>query len=72
MIPMFFDWTPDVDELLLLLGDTRYPVIARPGQVAELTTPCHWSAPDICSAPSCIDKAYIEAWQLTEQLLEAA
>jgi hypothetical protein len=60
MISMFWEETPDVGELLLLFGDTRYPVIARPDQLAEIRTPCHWSAPNICSAPSCIEKAYAE------------
>jgi hypothetical protein len=69
MIPMFYVPAPRVPELLELMPD-EYPIIARPGQVAEFTTPCHWSTPDICSAPTCIEKAYAEACALVDALLE--
>lgn len=49
-----------------------YPLIALPGQVAQFTTPCHWSAPDVCSAPACITLAYAETCALVDLLLEAA
>lgn len=48
--------------------------IALRGQLAHFTTPCHWSAPDTCSAPGCIEQAYVEVAAIVDQLfaLEAA
>ena len=68
MIPMLYVNTPRDVELIALLSD-EYPAIARPGQVAEFTTPCHWSTPNICSAPACIDKAYAEICAAVDELL---
>ena len=68
-IPMLWSTTPDVEELLMFFGDTRYPVIARAGQVAEFTTPCHWSAPHICSAPACVERAYQEICEAIDLLM---
>jgi len=68
-IPMLYVATPTVPELLDLFSD-ELPVVARPGQVAEFTTPCHWSAPDICSAPACVDKAYVEACAFIAEIIE--
>lgn len=70
-IPMFYTATPDVPELLDLFGD-EYPVIARDAQLAEFSTPCHWSAPNICSSPACVEQAYVEACALVDSVLEAA
>ena len=49
------------------LGDD--PVLALPGQVAHFTTPCHWSAENVCSAPACIAGAYVESCALIDELL---
>jgi hypothetical protein len=70
-IPMFYAPTPEIEELLDLFGD-EYPVIAQQSQPAEFSTPCHWSAPNVCSAPPCIEKAYLEARALVDSLVEAA
>jgi hypothetical protein len=61
---MRYEPTPDDPGLLESFGD-EYPIVLMPaGSVAEFTTPCHWIAPDICSAPACVEKAYRErcAW----------
>lgn len=72
-IPMTFGVHP------LSRGSSQFdyeelPIIAFGSQVVAFTTPCHWSAPDICSAPACVDRAYPEAVTLMEQMyqLEAA
>ena len=44
------------------------PINCLPDQVAEFVTPCHWSAPNICSAPECIEKAYAEAVSFADLL----
>jgi hypothetical protein len=46
-----------------------YPVITTPGQLAEFTTPCHWIATNICSAPVCVERAYPEACELFDLLV---
>jgi len=49
------------------------PVIALAGQVATFTAACGWIAPQICSAPACVEKGYVEACVLVEAWdLEAA
>jgi hypothetical protein len=58
-IPMVFGDHPLEDDM---------PALALPGQVADFTTACHWSAPSICSAPACIDLAYVEACVLIDQI----
>ena len=30
--------------------------------------PCQWIAPNVCSAPTCVEKAYAEAELLADQL----
>jgi hypothetical protein len=47
----------------------QLPIVVGPRQVAEFTTPCHWSAPDICSGPACIEKAYVETCEALDQLI---
>jgi hypothetical protein len=69
-IPMFWSPTPDVDGLRELFGDERFPVVAGASQLADFSTPCHWSAPNVCSAPPCIAQAYREACDLVDRLLE--
>jgi hypothetical protein len=59
-IPMV---TLDADDLL-----GRPAHLVFPGQLAEFTTPCHWSAPDICSAPACIELAYRECCEIVDEL----
>jgi len=71
LIPMYYGLHP------LSLGRSRFdfeqlPVVSSPDQLAEFTTPCHWSAPNICSAPACVAKAYVERHALLDQLLEEA
>jgi hypothetical protein len=68
MIPMLYADTPRVAELVEMIGD-EYPVTAKPGQLAEFSTPCHWSAPNICSAPACIDQAYVEACAAIDRVI---
>jgi hypothetical protein len=43
--------------------------LAAPGQVANFTLACSWIAPEICSAPGCVERGYKERWELVEQLL---
>jgi hypothetical protein len=69
MIEMFWATTPDVIELRVFFGDAIYPAIAGQGRLAEIETPCHWSAPGICSAPACVDRAYPEACALVDRML---
>jgi len=45
------------------------PLLALPGQIAEVTSPCHWSTPNICSAPACIARAYPEACAIVDRML---
>lgn len=48
-------------------------MIALAGQVSTFTAACGWVAENICSAPACIEQAYIEASALvTAWDLEAA
>lgn len=48
-------------------------MIALSGQVSTFVAACEWVAREICSAPACIEKAYVEASALvTEWDLEAA
>jgi hypothetical protein len=70
-IPMVYADLPDDRMLRELLGSDDYPYIVRPGQLAEFSTPCHWSAPGICSAPACVEKAYAEACALIDELVAA-
>lgn len=46
----------------------QYPRVALAGEVAETTEPCEWIAPNVCSAPRCVEKAYAEAELLADQL----
>jgi len=56
-----------------LEGDYNdYPLITMPGEVAQFTTPCHWSALNTCSSPACIALAYVEACGMVDLMLEAA
>ena len=32
--------------------------------------PCSWLLSDVCTAPACVEKAYVEAWPLAE-IIEA-
>jgi hypothetical protein len=41
---------------------TPYP------ELAMATIPCSWAWPTVCSAPSCVEKAYAEAALLASQL----
>ncbi len=34
--------------------------------------PCSWLAPGICTAPTCVERAYREARELAEQITEEA
>lgn len=49
----------------------RSTALPLPTQVAEFWTTCHWSAPNICSAPACIDEAYREACDAVDLMLAA-
>lgn len=69
VIGMFWAPLPDVRELQLMFDDTRYPAIAGAGTIATIRTPCHWSAPNICSAPACIERAYPEACAMVDELI---
>jgi len=48
------------------------PMLALAGQVSTFTSACGWIAPEICSAPACVAKAYSEACALVESWDEAA
>ena len=47
----------------------QLPIVSSLDQIAEFTTPCHWSAPNICSAPACVEKAYVETCEAIDQLM---
>jgi hypothetical protein len=49
--------------------DTDVPINCLPGELAEFTTPCHWIAPDVCSAPPCVERAYEECCAFIDQLI---
>jgi hypothetical protein len=34
--------------------------------------PCAWLLPNVCSAPACVEKAYLEARPLAEQIDQAS
>jgi hypothetical protein len=54
-IPMF---TMDDDDII---GRATSVVFPRDvAQLASFTEPCHWIAPNICSAPACVNRAYAE------------
>jgi hypothetical protein len=47
------------------------PMYLETGVIAQLDPdieylPCQWIAPEICSAPACVEKAYAEARPLAE------
>ena len=71
LIPMRYVPTPNVPALLALFGVDEYPAITSACQISEMTTPCHWSTNDVCSAPACIAKAYTEACALVDEILLA-
>ena len=50
--------------------DQEYPLIALPSQATQFTLPCHWIAPNVCSAPQCVTRGYQERCALIETLLE--
>lgn len=49
--------------------DPEYPMIASPGQLSQFTLSCHWIAPHVCSAPTCVTRGYQERCALIETLL---
>lgn len=71
-IAMTFGSIPEILAAELGIDPDDMPLLALPGQIARFSTPCHWSAPNVCSAPACIALAYIEASELVDLLLEAA
>ena len=71
LIPMYYGVHP------LSFGRSPFdfeqlPVVTSYDQIAEFTTPCHWSARNICSAPACVEKAHAETCEAIDQLMMVA
>jgi hypothetical protein len=43
-----------------------------PNNAETRIVPCAWWLDDVCSNPACVEKAYLEARELTEELEAAA
>jgi hypothetical protein len=55
----------------LELDSDDTPITVFAGEVAQFTTPCHWSATNLCSAPACIERAYPDACEILDQFIAA-
>ena len=57
---------------MTFVGDNPQPSIASPGQVSLFDLSCDWLIPNVCTHPVCVEKAYLEACALVDEVLEAA
>lgn len=64
MIPMRLIYPDDI------LGRPAHTVFNfEPVLIPGFTTPCHWIAPEICSAPRCVDLAYLQLSVAVDNLI---
>jgi hypothetical protein len=49
------------------MGGVAFPGVPLLGEVQ----PCAWLLEDVCDAPACVEKAYLEARPLAERLMLA-
>jgi hypothetical protein len=49
-----------------ILGPAKFPIV--PAGAETHLVPCGWLLEDVCSNPRCVERAYLEARELAEEL----